>query len=65
MVLISKPISLQPHLSGMKEIPRQSFLRETRAYKMVNVDNIQNGSNWTLVAVSLVASIFFVLNVII
>ena len=33
-----------------------SFLRETRAYKMVNVDDNQNNSSWTFVAIIIVAS---------
>ena len=34
----------------------QSFLRETRAYKTVNVDDNQNINNWTFVAIIIVAS---------
>ena len=33
-----------------------SFLRETRAYKTVNVDDNQNNSSWTFVAIIIVAS---------
>ena len=44
------------HLSGLKEIPMQSFLRETRAYKRVKVDDIQSNYNWTFVAIIIVAS---------
>ena len=51
-----RPISLPSHLSGLKEIPMQSFLRETRAYKTVNVDDNQNNSSWTFVAIITIAS---------
>ena len=34
----------------------QSFLRETRAYKTVNVDDNQNNSSWTFVTMIIVAS---------
>ena len=51
-----RPISLPSHLSGLKEIPMQSFLRETRAYKTVNVDDNQNNNSWTFVAIIIVAS---------
>ena len=54
-----KALKLPSHLVGMKEIPMQSFLRETKAYKSVSVVNTRNNSNWTLVAVSIVASILF------
>ena len=47
---------MSSHLSGLKEIPMQSFLRETRAYKTVNVDDNQNNSSWTFVAIIIVAS---------
>ena len=49
-------ISLPSHLSGLKEIPMQSFLRETRAYKTVNVDDNQNDNSWTFVAIIIVVS---------
>ena len=44
------------HLSGLKKIPMQSFLRETKAYKTVNIDYNQNNSSWTFVAIIIVAS---------
>ena len=56
-----KPLNLPPHLSGLKEIPMQSFLRETHAYKTVNVEDSQNSHDWTIVIVSLVVSILFIL----
>ena len=34
----------------------QSFLRETRAYKTVNVDDNQNNNSWTFVAIIIVVS---------
>ena len=34
----------------------QSSLRETRAYKTVNIDDNQNNSSWTFVAIIIVAS---------
>ena len=34
----------------------QSFLRETRAYKTVNVDDNQNNNSWTFVAIIIVMS---------
>ena len=54
-------ISLPSHLSGLKEIPMQSFLRETRAFQTVNVDDNQNINNWTFVAIIIVASAFAVI----
>ena len=51
-----RPISLPSHLSGLKESPIHSFLRETGAYKTVSVDDNQNNSNWTFVAIIIVAS---------
>ena len=51
-----RPISLPSHLLGLKEIPMHSFLRETRAYKTVNVDDNQNNSSWIFVAIIIVAS---------
>ena len=51
-----RPISLPSHLSGLKEIPMQSFLRETRAYKTVNIDDNQNNNSWTFVAIIIVVS---------
>ena len=56
----SESIGLPSHLIGMKEIPMQSFLRETKAYKMVNVDTKQHSSSWTISAVSLAASIIVI-----
>ena len=56
-----RPISLPSHLSGLKEIPMQSFLREARAYKTVNVNDNQNNSSWTFVAIIIVASAFAVI----
>ena len=44
------------HLSGLKEIPVRSFLRETRAYKTVNIDDNQNNNSWTFVAIIIVVS---------
>ena len=44
------------HFQFLKEIPMQSFLRETRAYKTVNVDDNQNINNWTFVAIIIVVS---------
>ena len=37
-----------------------SFLRETKAYKMVNFDTKQHSSSWTISAVSLAASIIVI-----
>ena len=54
-------ISLPSHLSGLKEIPMQNFLRETRAYKTINFDDDESSNNWTLVAVILVASGFAII----
>ena len=54
-----KALKLPSHLVGMKEIPMQSFLRETKAYKSVSVVNTRKNSNWTLVAVSIVAIFYF------
>ena len=51
-----RPTSLPYHLSGLKEIPMQSFLRETRAYKTVNVDDNQNNNSWTFVAIIIAVS---------
>ena len=51
-----RPISLPSHLSAFKEIPMQSFLRETRAYKTFNVDNNQNNTSCTFVAIIIFAS---------
>ena len=51
-----RPINLPSHLSGLKEIPMQSFLRETRAYKTVNIDDNQNNNSWTFVAIIIVVS---------
>ena len=51
-----RPISLPSHLSRLKEIPMQSFLRETRSYKTVNVDDNQNNNSWTFVAIIIVVS---------
>ena len=51
-----RPISLPSHLSGLKELPMQSFLRETRACNTVNIDDNQNNSSWTFVAIIIVAS---------
>ena len=56
-----KHISLPSHLSGLKEIPMQNFLRETRAYKTINFDDDESSNNWTLVAVILVASGFAII----
>ena len=50
-----RPINLPSHLSGLKEIPMQSFLRETRAYKTVNIDD-NNNNSWTFVAIIIVVS---------
>ena len=51
-----RPINLPSHLSGLKEIPMQSFPRETRAYKTVNIDDNQNNNSWTFVAIIIVVS---------
>ena len=59
-----KHISLPSHLSGLKEIPMQNFLRETRAYKTINFDDDESSNNWTLVAVILVASGFAIIVII-
>ena len=56
-----RPISLSSHLSGLKEISMQNYLRETRAYKTVNVDDNQNNSSWTFVAIIIVASALVVI----
>ena len=56
-----RPISSPSHLSGLKEIPLQSFLFETRAYKMVNNDDNQNNNGWTFVAIVIVASVLAVI----
>ena len=56
----SKSIGLPSHLIGMREIPMQSFLRETKAYKMVDVDIKPHSSSWTISAVSLAASIIVI-----
>lgn len=56
-----KHISLPSHLLGLKEIPMQSFLRETRAYKTINFDDDESSNNWTLVAVILVASVLVII----
>ena len=56
-----KHISLPSHLSGLKEIPMQNFLRETRAYKTINFDDDESSNNLTLVAVILVASGFAII----
>lgn len=45
------------HLIGLKEIPMQSFLRETRMYKSIDFDNDKSKTNWTLVTVILAASV--------
>ena len=42
----------------------QSFLWETMAYKMVNIDNKQHSSSWSISAVSLAASIFVLIIII-
>ena len=51
-----RPISLPSHLSGLKEIPMQSILRVTRAYKTVNVSDHRNNNGWTFVAIIIVTS---------
>ena len=56
-----KPLSLPSHLSGLKEIPMQNFLRETHAYKTINIDDSQNNHNWTFVTVSIIVSTMFIL----
>ena len=56
-----KPLSLPSHLSGLKEIPMQNFLRETHAYKTINIDNNQTSQNWTFVTVSIIVSTLFIL----
>ena len=56
-----KPLSLPSHLSGLKEIPMQNFLRETHAYKTVNIDDNQTSQNWTFVTVSIIVSTLFIL----
>lgn len=56
----SKPISLPSHVLDLKEIPMQSFLHETRAYKPVILNGKQNETNWTIVTVVLIASVFII-----
>ena len=60
----SKSIGLTSHLLGMKGILMQSFLRETKAFKMVNIDTKQHSSSWTISAVSPAASIFVLIIII-
>ena len=50
------PISLSPHLSGLQEIPMQSFLSETKAYNTVHVNDDRNNTNKTFVAIIIVTS---------
>ena len=52
-----KSLNLPSHLLGLKEIPMQSFLRETGLYKSINFDNDKGKTNWTLVTVILIASV--------
>lgn len=49
------------HLTGLKEIPMQSFLRETRAYEQINVDDKNTENNWTFVAVIIAASVLIII----
>ena len=39
----------------------QNFLRETHAYKTVNIDDNQTSQNWTFVTLSVVVSALFIL----
>ena len=49
------------HLTGLKEIPMQSFLRETRAYKTINFDDENTENKWTFVAVIITASVLSII----
>ena len=51
-----RPKGLPSHLSGLKGVTMCGSLRLTRAYKTFNVDDNQNNSNWTFVAIIIVAS---------
>ena len=39
----------------------QNFLRETHAYKTINIDDNQTSQNWTFVTVSIIVSTLFIL----
>ena len=51
-----RPISLSSHLSGLQEIPMQSFLSETKAYNTVHVNDDRNNTNKTFVAIIIITS---------
>lgn len=56
-----KSINMPAHLTGLKEIPMQSFLRETRAYKTIDFDDENSGSYWTFVAIIIVVSVLIII----
>ena len=59
-----RPITLPSHLSGLKEIPMQSFLCEAMAYKTVKVYDNRNNVNCTFVSVIIdVAALLIIVNV--
>lgn len=59
-----KSIGMPSHLTGLKEIPMQSFLRESRTYKTVNFDDTKTETNWAFVMMIIVVSILVVIVVV-
>lgn len=59
-----KPVNIPSHLKGLKEIPMQTFLRETRAYKTIQVDDNKNNSHWAYAIVVAAALSFIIISII-
>lgn len=54
------PIKLPSHLTGLKEIPIEGFLREMRAYKKVNIEKKQTWTFTTIIIVTVSVITFIV-----
>lgn len=54
-------VKMPSHLTGLKEIPMQSFLRETRAYKTINLEHNKTKNSWTTVTAIIIVSVIIIL----
>ncbi|MEW8561899.1 MAG: hypothetical protein AB2541_07330 [Candidatus Thiodiazotropha sp.] len=54
-------VKMPSHLTGLKKIPMQSFLRETRAYKTINLEHNKTENSWTTVTAVIIVSVIIIL----
>ena len=60
----SEKINIPSHLIGLKEVPLNHFLKETRRYNVLSLNSGERKINWTFVIMIPVALIVFVILII-